>query len=218
MIIQLKNVVDAGTLEAVRDSIKEEDFLSGTHSAGRAAREVKNNQQIRYKDSQHSAIKLLLSALQRHPVVAQAAQPKVIINPMLNRYTPGQAYGWHTDDAIMDGQRTDISFTLGLTPLDDYEGGELVLQDHSGDRAWRLGAGELLLYPSHYLHQVTEVTQGQRLALVGWMQSRLRESWQREICFDLALAGRTEYDQNGKSAQFDRLSNALQNLLRHWVD
>lgn len=214
MILHIENVIDRGTLSVIRDKLAQEQFTSGLESAGRAAKQVKNNQQIR---APHPLIELLHKRLEQHELVKVAARPQQFVNVMLNRYDAGQAYGTHMDDALMGGTRTDMSFTLGLTPLAEYEGGELVIEDSSGERAWRLNEGDVLLYPTQFLHRVNAVTRGSRIAMVGWIESLLREPQQREMSFDLYTAMRHEFEQHGKSEQFDRLSKTYNNLLRRWA-
>lgn len=214
MILHIENVIDRGTLSVIRDKLAQEQFTSGLESAGWAAKQVKNNQQIR---APHPLIELLQKRLEQHELIKVVARPQNFVNVMLNRYDEGQAYGTHMDDALMGGTRTDLSFTLGLTPLDQYEGGELVIEDSSGERAWRLGEGDVVLYPTQFLHRVNAVTSGSRIALVGWIESLLREPQQREVSFDLYTAMRHEFEQHGKTAQFDRISKTYNNLLRRWA-
>jgi PKHD-type hydroxylase len=127
-------------------------------------------------------------------------------------------YGTHVDEALINNQRTDISFTLFLSENTQYQGGELVLEDSSGERSWKLDAGDLLVYPSTYLHRVNEVNDGERLVIVGWLTSRVREPNQREILFDMEQSLREEFNLNGKTEQYDRLSRVRNNLLRQWLD
>lgn len=214
MILHIENVIDRGTLSVIRDKLTQEQFASGAESAGWAAKQVKNNQQIR---APHPLIELLHKRLEQHELFKVAARPAHFVNVMINRYDQGQAYGTHMDDALMGTTRTDMSFTLGLTPLSDYEGGELVIEDSSGERAWRLEQGDVLLYPTQFLHRVNPVSKGSRIAMVGWIESLLREPQQREICFELYTAMRHEFEQQGKSAQFDVLSKTYNNLLRRWA-
>jgi PKHD-type hydroxylase len=214
MILHIENVIDRGTLSVIRDKLTQEQFTTGAESAGWAAKQVKNNQQIR---APHPLIELLHKRLEQHELFKVAARPAHFVNVMINRYDQGQAYGTHMDDALMGTTRTDMSFTLGLTPLSDYEGGELVIEDSSGERAWRLEQGDVLLYPTQFLHRVNPVSKGSRIAMVGWIESLLREPQQREICFELYTAMRHEFEQQGKSAQFDVLSKTYNNLLRRWA-
>ncbi|CAB0150217.1 PKHD-type hydroxylase [Pseudidiomarina piscicola] len=222
MILHIKQVIDTGTLSVIQDKLGSASFANGRESAGWAAQGVKDNEQLR---APHPLIELLLKRLQQHEMVQQAARPLQFVNTMINRYQPGQSYGTHMDDALMFARdsgvaistRTDLSFTLGLTPLADYEGGELVIEDSSGERSWRIDAGDLLLYPSSFLHRVNPVSAGTRTAMVGWIESLLREPQQREICFDLFQSLQYEFNAHGKTSQFDQLSKTYNNLLRRWA-
>ncbi|WP_223670184.1 Fe2+-dependent dioxygenase [Kangiella shandongensis] len=218
MILHLENAIDSGTLGALIEAIQNEDFTDGVETAGRAAQAVKLNRQLRLQGGQPTALRLLLEHLQQNPLLNSAALPKTFTNVMVNQYQTGMEYGLHMDDALMGHARTDISFTLGLTDVEQFEGGELVLEDTTGERSWKLGRGELLLYPSHYLHRVNPVRNGERLAMVGWIQSHIRDSQQREILFDLKCSMSEEFEQRGKTGQYDRLSKSYNNLLRRWAE
>ena len=218
MILHIQNAVEPATLEAITEAILLEPFTDGHETAGRAAKLVKNNQQLRLKDDKPAALFMLLNQLKKNQLFSSATFAKQFVNVMVNQYQTGQEYGLHVDDALMGQARTDISFTLGLSDINSYEGGELVIEDTTGERSWKLGKGELLLYPSHYLHRVNSVTHGQRMAMVGWIQSRIRHPHQREIVFDLKSSMSEELEQRGKTAQYDRLSKSYNNLLREWAD
>jgi PKHD-type hydroxylase len=124
-------------------------------------------------------------ALLHHEVFVAAARPKRLVRLLISRYEPGMTYGTHVDDALMDGVRPDLSFTLFLSDPATYEGGALVIEDTYGERMVKLPAGELILYPSTTLHRVDPVTSGVRLAAVGWVRSYVRDPEHREILFDL---------------------------------
>lgn len=218
MILYLQQVLDPGTLDAVRERLAKQAFDDGANTAGYAARQVKHNEQARDDKTRAAVLKLVEGQLRKHALFASAAQPKRFPRLLINRYGPGMQYGSHVDDAVMNGERTDLSFTLGLTPTSEYEGGELVLEDSSGDRAWKVEAGDLLLYPTTYLHRVDPVTSGERMAVVGWVRSYLRHAHQREIVLDLETALRAEFEANGKTEQFDRLSRTRSNLFRLWAE
>lgn len=218
MILHIQNAIDAGTLDAILESLQKELFSSGQETAGRAAKVVKNNRQLRLQGDKPAPLKLLLQNLQKHPLLNNAAFPRQFVNVMVNQYQTGMEYGLHVDDALMGHVRTDISFTLGLSEIDSFEGGELVLEDTTGERSWKLDQGDLLIYPSHYLHRVNAVSKGERLAMVGWIQSHVRDSGQREILFDLKCALSDEFEQHGKTEQYDRLSKSYNNLLRRWAE
>jgi len=218
MILYVQNLLDPGTLSAIQERLASLNFEDGAASAGWAAKQVKHNEQVREGKTRAAVTRLVENTLRKHPLFASAALPRSFPRILINRYGPGMHYGSHLDDSLIHGQRTDLSFTLGLTPVDEYEGGELVLEDSSGDRAWKIDAGDVLLYPSSYLHRVESVTQGQRLAVVGWVRSLVRRSDQREILLDLDTALRSEFDARGKTEQFDRLSRSRTNLLRLWLE
>ncbi|MEX1220546.1 MAG: Fe2+-dependent dioxygenase [Idiomarina sp.] len=218
MLIHLAKVIDGPTVAALRKRLDKAQFRDGKLSAGYAAKSVKQNQQSEGDDLSQQVIGLIQERLLKHPVWVQAAQPKHFGRCMLNRYGVTDHYGWHVDDAWMQGIRTDLSFTVSLSALAEYDGGALAIQDTSGERSWRLDTGDVLLYPSHYLHQVEAVSRGERVAMVGWLQSLVRDPAKRELLFELSQALEHEFAQQQKSAQFDRLSKVYQNLQRQWLE
>ncbi|MDV6315291.1 Fe2+-dependent dioxygenase [Idiomarina sp. HP20-50] len=218
MIIQISDVVDSETIKSVVSGLDPEHFTDGKVTAGWAAKEVKRNQQLGRNKKAQAATQLLMERLQKHALVQSVMRPKQVARATINRYQQGEYYGTHMDDSLMNGVRTDISFTLGLSSLDDYAGGELVIEDSSGERSWRLGKGELLIYPSHYLHRVEAVSGGERLAMIGWVQSVIKEPGHRELLFDVEQSLKDEFDAHGKSENFDRLTKVFHNLLREWAD
>jgi PKHD-type hydroxylase len=217
MILHLSQCFSAIDLETIKETITDVEFHDGQSTAGKAAKQVKQNQQADTAQIT-GVLRLIEQRLLDNDLFMQAARPHQLVRLMLSRYLPGMRYGSHMDEALIDGQRTDISFTLFLSAQESYQGGELVLEDSSGERSWKLDAGDLLLYPSTYLHRVNEVTDGERLVVVGWITSRVRDSHQRELLFDLELAMREEFGTRGKTAQYDRLSRVRNNLLRQWLD
>lgn len=218
MLIHLSQVIDAPTVGALRKRLDSAQFRDGKLSAGYAAKHVKQNQQSEGDELSQHIISLIQERLLKHQVWVQAAQPKHFGRCMLNRYGVSDHYGWHVDDAWMQGIRTDLSFTVSLSALSEYDGGALAIQDTSGERSWRLDTGDVLLYPSHYLHQVEAVTRGERIAMVGWLQSLVRDPAKRELLFELSQALEHEFAQQQKTAQFDRLSKVYQNLQRQWLE
>lgn len=217
MILHLSQCLSAIDLEAIKSSAEDIPFHDGQSTAGRAAIEVKQNQQADMVEVA-GILKLVEQRLLTNDLFLQAAYPKQFVRLLLSRYQTGMRYGTHVDEALINNQRTDISFTLFLSDQTQYQGGELVLEDSSGERSWKLDAGDLLLYPSTYLHRVNEVTEGERMVIVGWVTSRIRGPNQREILFDMEQSLRQEFNQNGKTEQYDRLSRIRNNLLRQWLD
>jgi PKHD-type hydroxylase len=157
-------------------------------------------------------------ALAASPLFRSAARPKALTKLMLSRYRVGQTYGLHVDDALMQGLRTDLSFTLFLSDPDSYDGGALIIEDTFEARAIKLEPGEVILYPSTTLHRVEPVSRGERLAVVGWVQSLIRDGAQREVLFDLDQAVEACFAAEGKTEQFDRLAKTRANLLRMWAE
>jgi PKHD-type hydroxylase len=210
-------VLNPQDLLAVRQGLAVAPFRSGRATAGATAEQVKDNEQARGSDPGVLAlVRRVRLALETHPVVRSWARPVRWSVPMFARYSPGQHYGVHTDNAVVHDEngwpvRTDISFTLFLSDLDTYGGGGLLLRDPSGDREFRPKAGSAVFYPTGQLHGVTPITRGERLVCVGWIQSLIRRADQRELLFDLeqARAG----TGNDASLLTDK---AIGNLLRMW--
>ena len=137
---------------------------------------------------------------------------------MVNRYDVGMSYGSHIDHALMGWVRTDLAFTLFLSDPASYEGGELVMETTMGNVNYKLPIGSAIVYPANTLHRVLPVKQGQRLAVIGWVQSMVRDPAKREILWDLDQATKTVFEQQGKSPAFDALIKSLANLLRMWAE
>jgi len=140
---------------------------------------------------------------------------------LFSRYENGMSYGRHVDNALMGNQeflRSDVSFTLFLSSPSTYKGGELVIESSDGDRTYKLEGGSAIIYPSSTLHQVEPVTEGVRLAAVGWIQSLVRDPNEREILFDLDTTRRSIFAKEGKTIEFDLISKSYANLLRKWAE
>lgn len=193
-------------------------FSEGAATAGWAARQVKANLQLGLGPRLDGARKIVSEALMRHPVFAAAALPRKLVSIMVSRYEPGMAYGAHVDDALMGGERTDLSFTLFLNPPSAYEGGALIIQASEGDTEIKLDAGDAVLYATGLVHEVAPVTSGARIAAVGWVRSHVRSAEQREVLFDLDMAGRAIFQTEGNSGTFRQIQKSRANLLRMWAD
>jgi PKHD-type hydroxylase len=218
MFLRIGAVLSPHELSAVVEALSNAEFEDGRRSAGWHAKQVKRNEQAGPGPVIDAALAKVKQALLAHDVFIAAARPKSFVKILVSRYQPGMAYGTHVDDALMEGQRTDLSFTLFLSDPDRYAGGELVIEDSLEDRSIKLPAGELILYQSAALHRVEPVTQGTRLAVVGWLRSYVRDPARREILFDLELALRELFERDGKTAIFDRLVKTRTNLLRQWAE
>lgn len=217
MILQIGNVLPRETAEELRAALAEEAFAAGASTAGWHARPVKNNEQSKGPAAQR-AIAAVREALLAHPVFKAAARPKLLTGLLVSRYQQGMAYGTHMDDALMGGIRTDLSFTVFLADEDSYGGGELVIDGNDGEERIKLPMGSAVLYPTTSLHRVTEVTGGERLAVVGWVRSLVRRADEREILFDLDQTLSQLRDAKAERAVLDRVMKVRANLMRLWVE
>jgi PKHD-type hydroxylase len=217
MQIVIGDVLSADETALVGEALAQATFEDGRETAGFAARLVKNNLQA--NDRRIDTVrKLVEERILANDVFALAVRPKALTTVMFSRYESGMHYGSHVDDALMQGSRTDVSFTLFLSEPESYDGGELVIESASGEDAVKLAAGSLVAYPSTTLHHVAAVTRGVRLAAVGWARSYIRDGAQREMLFDLDTARRQMFAREGKSAEYDLVSKSLANLMRMWVE
>jgi PKHD-type hydroxylase len=218
MILSIANVVSEADVAAVRARLADASFVDGAASAGWSAKLVKSNEQAGGGPEIDSLRALVQARLIEHPVFAMATRPKAIVGPLFSRYRPGHAYGLHVDNALIEGVRTDVSFTLFLSDPASYDGGELIIDQASGEEAFKLPAGSLVAYPATTLHRVAAVTRGERLAAAGWVRSHLRDPVHRELLFDLETARRRLFEREGKTAEADLLAKCAANLMRLWCD
>lgn len=219
MIICIGDVLSAGDLEAVARAIPGLTWSDGRLTAGWAAREVKRNEQAGAGDAEAGALKTRLTeSILASEMFQLAARPKALSRLLISRYRAGMTYGTHVDDALMQGMRTDISFTLFLSDPAGYDGGALIIESTGGEQDYKLPVGTLIAYPATSLHRVEPVTSGERIAAVGWVRSFVRRPDHRELLFDLETARRQIFDKDGKSPAFDLLSKCASNLLREWAE
>jgi PKHD-type hydroxylase len=217
MFIAVENVLEPAEIAAIVDTLPDESFSSGKTSAGAHARAVKDNEQVKSAASE-AILKKVEQTLRAHPLFLAAAMPKGFVKLMISRYRTGMHYGTHVDEPVMNGMRTDLSFTLFLSDPLSYDGGELVIEENDGDRTFKLSAGSLILYPTTTLHRVADVTRGERLAVVGWVRSLIRNNDERETIFDLENIIAASRAMNAERAVLDRLYKVRANLVRKWVD
>lgn len=218
MAMVIGNILDRHELAALRESIAALPFEDGKATAGRYARDVKANQQARPGDDLEAVLDIVRRKLMGSELFTSVARPRHFARLLVSRYGPGMEYGTHVDDPIMQGHRTDLSFTLPLSDPGDYGGGDLVLEDALEERMIRPGAGDVVIYPTSALHRVAPVTRGERVAVVGWITSWVRDPARREVLHDLDVAARAIFETQGKTPAFDRLLKAKSNLTRMWAD
>jgi len=218
MQIVIGNVLTAEEVGTVVAALKRARFVDGRLTAGFAARAVKNNRQAAGSDRSLETIRKLVAArLLGNEIFCLAVRPKALSALLFSRYEKSMHYGSHVDDALIDGMRTDVSFTLFLSDADAYDGGELVIESAAGEETFKLAAGSLVAYPATTLHRVAAVTRGVRLAAAGWARSFVRDAAQRELLFDLDTARRQLFAREGKSAEFDLIAKSFANLMRMWA-
>ena len=167
---------------------------------------------------------MILAALGQNPLFITAALPLKVFPPLFNRYEGGQAFGTHVDNAIRQVSgtphriRTDLSATLFVTGPDEYEGGELVVEDTYGTHKVKLPAGHMILYPASSLHHVVPVTRGARIASFFWIQSMVRDDGERSLLFDLDMAIQKISRESADHSSAVQLTGVYHNLLRRWAD
>jgi PKHD-type hydroxylase len=225
MLITIPDVLSASEVKQARAALDAVDWVDGKVTAGYQAQTVKENLQL--PEGHPAAIKLgemVLTALARSPLFMSAALPLRVFPPMFNRYTGGGHFGTHVDTAIRanasTGQRirTDISATLFLSSPDEYDGGDLSVEDTYGVHSVKLPAGHMVLYPATSLHRVTPVTRGARVASFFWIQSMIRSDADRTLLYDLDTAiQRLAVETPGNSAAVP-LTGVYHNLLRRWAE
>ncbi len=218
MLVVVEGLLAPAEVQVLAEAARSLTFDDGKKTAGRFVAAVKANDQAAATPERDAILSRVEAALRSNPVFRSAARPKASSPLILSRYRAGQTYGLHVDDAIMNGLRTDLSFTVFLTDPTTYDGGALIIEDPLESRAIKLQAGDMILYPSTTLHQVEPVTRGERLAVVGWVQSLVRDGHRREILFDLDQAVDAVFAREGKTPLFDTLAKTRSNLLRLWAE
>ena len=225
MLITIADVLNANEVDAARAALDAAEWVDGKVTAGYQAQSVKENVQL--PEGSPVAVKLgemVLGALVRSKVFMSAALPMKVFPPMFNRYAGGGHFGTHVDTAIRavasTGQRirTDVSGTLFLSKPEEYDGGELIVEDTYGVHQVKLPAGHLVLYPATSLHRVNPVTHGARMASFFWVQSMIRSDGDRSLLYDLDTAiQRLAVDSPGNPAGV-QLTGVYHNLLRRWAE
>lgn len=225
MLLALPHVLSATQVAEARRILEAAEWTDGRSTAGHQGARVKDNLQI---PPNHPAARqvgeVILRALQQNPLFMSAALPLHILPPMFNRYSGGQTFGHHVDGSIRQlpgtGQRlrTDLSCTLFFAEPEDYDGGELIIEDTYGAKSVKLPAGHLILYPSTSLHQVTPVTRGTRLCSFFWLQSLVRDDGRRRLLFDLDLSIQRLGAELTTHPSVVQLTGVYHNLLRQWAD
>jgi len=214
---------EVAEFRAIMDSAAWED---GRSTAGAQSALVKKNEQLPPNGEVARALGArVVKALTANPLFISAAIPLHIFPPLFNRYGPGHHFGIHVDNAVRGDPltglriRTDLSVTLFLSEPDEYDGGELIVEDHYGSQEVKLPAGHLVLYPASSLHMVTPITRGTRVASFFWIQSMIRDDRARSLIFDLDTAIQALVNRLGRDdPETVKLSGIYHNLIRHWAE
>lgn len=226
MLLQIPNVLSGDELMYAKKLLAEASWVDGKVTAGTQAAIVKNNQQLPEQAPQVQVLrKLVLQALNRNALFFTAALPLKILPPFFNRYSDDtNYYGYHVDNAMRmmpDGSgyvRADVSATLFLSEPDEYEGGELTIDDTFGQHGLKLPAGSMVVYPSSSVHQVSPVTAGARVACFMFIQSMVRDATKRRLLYDMDLSLMQLRDSVGETDAVVKLTGVYHNLLRGWSE
>lgn len=223
MMLRVPAVLSAEQLAAARALLADAPWGDGRVTAGYQSARVKENLHLLEDCEASRRLRdLVLSALERNPIFISAALPARVFPPLFNRYEAGMNFGTHVDNAIRQVTgtalriRTDVSATLFLSAPEDYDGGELIVEDTYGTHSAKLAAGDMILYPSTSLHRVTPVTRGARISAFFWVQSMVKDDGERTILFDLdrSIAELTRAAPD--SPALVRLTACYHNLIRRW--
>lgn len=222
-MLHIKNVLSDSKLAQVRELVCRSGWTDGRATAGHLSTTVKNNRQLAENDPNGAeAGAIILGELGKSATFASAALAAKISPPLFNIYENGEAYGAHIDGSIRpygaSSMRTDLSATLFLSDPESYDGGELVIRDAAGERAAKLPAGDLALYPATSIHFVAPVRSGARLASVFWVQSLVRDAACRSILFDLDGTIQSVRGSGGCAEDVLALTSVYHNLIRLWSE
>jgi PKHD-type hydroxylase len=225
MMQRIPRVLGPEQVRECRAALEAADWTDGRLTAGHTAGRVKSNLQLAQDDPVGARLgNLLLDVLARNPLFLSAALPLRVLPPRFNRYQGGGAYGNHIDTAVFSVPgtphrvRSDISATLFFSDPDEYEGGELVIEDTYGAHTVKLPAGDMVIYPGHSLHRVTPVMRGTRFAAFFWIQSLVRDDGQRALLFSLDNAIQDVTNALPEHAVSSQLLGVYHNLLRRWAE
>jgi PKHD-type hydroxylase len=225
MLIHIPEILTKAEVKDFRLRLQNTEWIDGKATVGIQGGQVKRNRQIATDNPVARELgEIILKKLYANPVFMSAALPSRIVPPLFNAYAVGEHYGFHVDGAIRIlpnsnlSLRTDVSSTLFLSEPEEYQGGELNVQDTYGSHEVKLPAGDLILYPSSSLHQVAPVTEGERVCSFFWTQSMVRDDWQRSMLHELDCNIQSLRQKVGDTEELLGLTGHYHNLLRQWAD
>lgn len=225
MLLQIPGLFSPDEAREMRAQLEAAQWEDGRATAGHRAATVKSNLQLPLADPLAKELgERIIERLSQTPLFIAAALPLRILPPRFNRYEGGGTYGNHVDNAIFPipgtplRLRTDVSTTIFFSDPEDYEGGELIVQDTFGEKAVRLPAGDAIVYPGSSLHRVNPVTRGVRFASFFWTQSMVRDDQQRRMLFELDCSIQQLAADSPGHASLDGFTNVYHNLMRQWSE
>ena len=204
-------------LETINKNLKNQKDLweDGKKTAGSYASKVKNNLQLnRNSEFSKKYAELIKRKILSNQLIKSFALPKLIHGIMFTKSQKDMHYGRHVDNPFMSSGRSDLSFTISLTHQDSYEGGELLIETINSENKFKLNAGEIIIYPSTYLHSVEEIKNGERIVCVGWIESYVKSIEEREYLFDIDAGAKGLLATHGRSDELDLVFKSYSNLLR----
>ena len=213
----INQLLNSEELEILRKNLDKKDLFweDGKQTAGKHAAEVKNNLQLKRDVNLSKKFSgLIIKKILNNDLIKSFALPKKVHGTMFSKSTIGMKYGRHIDNAYMSSGRADLSFTIFLNCKDKYDGGTLSIESFNSEEKFKLEAGEIIIYPSTYLHSVEEVISGERLVFIGWIESYIKSIEEREYLFDLDAAARSLLAKYGRSDEIDLIFKSYSNLLR----
>jgi PKHD-type hydroxylase len=219
--IHIPGLLSHGQIEEIEALIRASNYEDGGKTAGGAALLVKKNEQLEKGHSKDRIAELVTAAMNANPLFMAGAMPARIYPPIVSRYRTGMTYGWHVDGPIMGTDppvRTDLACTIFLADPTTYIGGELVVTGPFGNMPFKLPKGDAILYPANTIHGVAEITAGERIAIVTWIQSRIREPQKREILFQMQYLMAKHQGADPLSTESMWATQVYSNLMRMWAE
>jgi len=210
-------LLNAKEINLIKKELEEanQDWEDGKKTAGSHASKVKNNLQLkRQSDISKKLSVLVKKKLFNNDLIKSFTLPKHIHGIMFTKSTKGMSYGRHIDNAFMSSGRADLSFTIFLSEKNQYEGGELLIENLNAENEFKLNSGEILIYPTTYLHSVQELQKGERIVCIGWIESYVKCIEEREYLFDLDAGAKSLLAKHGRSYELDLIFKSYSNLLR----
>ena len=222
MLIKIPELLNSAQLEKIHELLTDARFVDGKLTAGMAASRVKQNEELALEPALLQRLyRVVMASVGHSEIFRSAALPAKVADFIFARYQPGMHYGDHVDDPIM-GQgprfRTDVSMTIFLNPPQAYDGGELVIRTPFGEQRVKLEAGHAVIYPSASVHRVADVTRGERLVALTWVQSFVRDAAQRELLYELDQSRQQLLRSDPNSDLTKNVDRSYVNLLRMWAE